>query len=127
MIIRKLDKFQSFHQDAAGAQLKANILRGPLPIDSSFPPPSVVVSDIGVSRRQIVDRDPLIVANVGLLVVFFGPNDLLTSFARFLIGDVAALEASAQSLVDDGDRVKLEEPHQGIASSTAIKVGFSFF
>ena len=33
-----------------------------------------------MSRRQIVDRAPLIVANVGLLVVFFGPNDLLTSF-----------------------------------------------
>ena len=80
-----------------------------------------------MSRRQIVVRDPLIVANVGHLVVFFGPNDLLTSFARFLIGDVAVLEASAQSLVDDGDRVKLEEPHQGIASSTTIKVGFSFF
>ena len=74
-------------------------------------PSSVVVSDIGVSRRQIVDRNPLIVANVGHLVVFFGPHDLLTSFARFLIGDVAVLEASAQSLVDDGDRVKLEEPH----------------
>lgn len=89
---------------------------------------SVVVSDIGVSWRQIVVRDPLIDANVGLLVVFFGPNDLLTSFARFLIGDVAVLEASAhQSLVDDGDRVKLEEPHQGIASSAARKVGFSFF
>ena len=89
---------------------------------------SVVVSDIGVSRRQIVDRDPLIVANVGLPVVFFGPNDLLTSFARFLIGDVAVLEASAhQSLVDDGDRVKLEESHQGIASSAARKVSFSFF
>lgn len=65
-----------------------------------------------MSRRQIVDRDPLIVANVGHLVVFFGPNDLLTSFAHFLIGDVAVLEASAhQSLVDDGDWVKLEEPH----------------
>ena len=64
-----------------------------------------------MSRRQIVDRDPLIVANVGLQVVFFGPNDLLTSFVRFLIGDVAVLEASAQSLVDDRDRVKLEEPH----------------
>lgn len=80
-----------------------------------------------MSRRQIVDRDPLIVANIGLLVVFFGPNDLLSSFARFLIGDVAVLEASAQSLVDDGDRVKLEEPHQGIASSAARKVGFPFF
>ena len=88
---------------------------------------SVVVSDIGVSRRQIVDRAPLIVANVGLPVVFFGPNDLLTSFARFLMGDVAVLEASAQSLVDAGDRVKLEEPHQGIASSVARKVDFSFF
>ena len=83
---------------------------------------------LGVSRRQIVDRDPLIVSNVGLLVVFFGPNDLLTSFARFLIGDVAVLEASAhQSLVDDGDLVKLEEPRQGIASSAARKVSFSFF
>ena len=91
-------------------------------------PPSVVVSDIGVSRRQIVVRDPLIVAIVGLPVVFFGSNDLLTSFARFLIDDVAVLEASThQSLVDDGDRVKLEEPHQGIASSAARKVGFSFF
>ena len=90
-------------------------------------PSSVVVSDIVVSRRQIVDRAPLIVANVGLLVVFFGPNDLLTSFARFLIGDVAVLESSAQSLVDDGDRVKLEELHQGIASSAARKVSFSFF
>lgn len=88
---------------------------------------SVVVSNIGVGRRQIVVRDPLIVANVGLPVVFFGPNDLLTSFARFLIGDVAVLEASAQSLVDDGDRIKLEEPHQGIASPAARKVGFSFF
>lgn len=78
-----------------------------------------------MSRRQIVDRDPLIVANVGLLVV--GPNDLLTSFARFLIDDIAVLKASAQSLIDDGDRVKLEEPHQGIASSAARKVGFSFF
>lgn len=95
--------------------------------DRLIPPPSVVVSDIGVSRRQIVDRAPLIVANVGLPVVFFGPNDLLTSFACFLIGDVAVLEASAQSLVDDGDRVKLEEPHQGIASSAARKVSFSFF
>lgn len=57
-----------------------------------------------MSRKQIVDRDPLIVANVGLPVVFFGPNDLLTSFASFLIGDVAAFKASAQSLVDDGDR-----------------------
>lgn len=64
-----------------------------------------------MSRRQIVVLAPLIVASVGLPVVFFGPNDLLTSFARFLIGDVAVLEASAQSLVDDGDRVKLEEPH----------------
>ena len=80
-----------------------------------------------MSRRQIVDCDPLIVANVGLPVVFFGPNDLLTSFARFLIGYVAVLEASAQSLVHDGDRVKLEEPHQGITSSAARKVGFSFF
>ena len=88
---------------------------------------SVVVSDIGVSRRQIVVRDPLIVANVGLLVVFFGLHDLFTSFARFLIGDVAVLEASAQNLVDDGDQVKLEEPHQGIASSAARKVNFSFF
>lgn len=80
-----------------------------------------------MSRRQIVDRSPLIVANVGLPVVFFGPDDLLTSFAHFLIGGVAVLEASAQSLVDDGDRVKLEEPHQGIASSAAKKVSFSFF
>ena len=88
---------------------------------------SVVVSAIGVSRRQIVVRDPLIVVNVGLPVVFFVPNDLLSSFARFLIGDVAVLKASAQSLVDDGDRVKLEEPHQGLASSVARKVGFSFF
>ena len=80
-----------------------------------------------MSRRQIVDRDPLIVANVGLPVVSFGPNDLLTSFARFSIGDVAVLEASAQSLVDDRDQVKLEEPHHGIASSAARKVGFSFF
>lgn len=102
-------------------------LGGPLPINSSFTPSSVVVSDVGVSRRQIVVRDPLIVANVGLLVVFFDPNDLLTSFARFLIGDVAVLEASAQSLVDDGDQVKLEDPHQGIASSAARKVSFSFF
>ena len=80
-----------------------------------------------MSRRQIVDRSPLIVANVGLPVVFFGPDDLLTSFAHVLIGGVAVLEASAQSLVDDGDRAKLEEPHQGIASSAARKVGFSFF
>ena len=80
-----------------------------------------------MSRRQIAVRAPLIVANVGHLVVFFGPNDLLTSFARFLIGDVAVLEASAQSLVDAGDWVKLEEPPQGIASSAAKKVGFSFF
>lgn len=80
-----------------------------------------------MSRRQIVVRDPLIGANVGHLVVFFGPNDLLTSFAHFLIGDVAVLEASAQSLVDDGDRVKLEELHQGIASSAARKICFSFF
>lgn len=80
-----------------------------------------------MSRRQIVVRDPLIVANVGHPVVFFGPNDLLTSFARFLIGDVAVLEASTQSLVYAGDWVKLEEPHQGIASSAARKVGFSFF
>ena len=80
-----------------------------------------------MSRRQIVVRDPLIVANVGHPVVFFGPNDLLTSFARFLIGDVAVLEASTQSLVDAVDRVKLEEPHQNIASSAARKVGFSFF
>ena len=64
-----------------------------------------------MSRRQIVDRDPLIVANVELLVVFFGPNDLLTSFARFLIGDVAVLETRAQRLIDDGDGEKLEEPH----------------
>lgn len=91
-------------------------------------PSSVVVSDIGVNQRQIVVRAPLIVANVGLPVVFFGSHDLLTSFARFLIGDVAVLGASAhQSLVDDGDRVKLEEPHQGIASSAARKVGFPFF
>ena len=80
-----------------------------------------------MSRRQIVDRDPLIVANVGLPVVFFGSHDLPTSFARFLLGNVAVLEASAQSLVDAGVRVKLEEPHQGIASSAARKVGFSFF
>ena len=80
-----------------------------------------------MSRRQIVVRDPLIAANVGLLGVFFGPNDLLTSFAHFLIGNVAVLEASAQNLVDAGDQVKLEEPHQGIASSAARKVGFSFF
>ena len=80
-----------------------------------------------MSRRQIVDRDPLIVANVGLPVVFFGPNDLLTSFARFLIGNVAVLEASAQSLVDDVDWVKLEEPHQGIASSAVRKVVFFLF
>lgn len=126
MIIRKLDKFQRFHQDAAAHSSRQTSLRSitdrliihPL-IGSCF--------GIGVSRRQIVDRDPLIVANVGLLVVFFGLHDLLTSFARFLIGDVAVLEASAQSLVDDGDRVKLEEPHQGIASSAARKVGFSFF
>jgi len=57
-----------------------------------------------VSRRQIVNRDPLIVANVGLLVVFFGPNNQLTSFERFLLGDVAVFKASAQSLIDDGDR-----------------------
>ena len=69
-----------------------------------------------MSRRQIVVRDPLIVANVGHLVVFFGLNALLTSFARFLIGDVAVLKTCTQSLVDDGDRVKLEEPHQDIAS-----------
>lgn len=80
-----------------------------------------------MSWRQIVVCDPLIISNVGLPAVFFGPNDLLTSFARFLIGDVAVLEASAQSLVDDGDREKLEEPHQGIASPAARKVGFSFF
>lgn len=61
--------------------------------------------------ETIVVRDPLIVANVGHLVVFFGSHDLFTSFARFLIGAVAVLEASAPSLVDDGDRVKLEEPH----------------
>lgn len=52
---------------------------------------------------------------------------ICSHFARFLIGDVAVLKASAQSLVDDGDRVKLEEPHQGIASSAARKVSFSFF
>lgn len=80
-----------------------------------------------MNQRQIVVRAPLIVANVGLPVVFFGSHDLLTSFARFLIGNVAVLEASAQSLVDDGDRIKLEEPHQGIASPAARKVGFSFF
>lgn len=80
-----------------------------------------------MNQRQIVVRAPLIVANVGLPVVFFGSHDLLTSFARFLIGNVAVLEASAQSLVDDGDRIKLEEPHQGIARPAARKVGFSFF
>ena len=68
---------------------------------------SAVVSDIGVSRRQIVVRDPLIVANVGLPVVFFGPNNLLTSFARFLIGDVAVLKTRIQSQIDDGDGEKL--------------------
>ena len=78
-------------------------------------------------QRQIVVRARLIVSNVGVPVVFFGSHDLLTSFARFLIGNVAVLEASAQSLVDAGDRVKLEEPHQGIASSAARKVCFSFF
>jgi len=44
-----------------------------------------------------------------------------------MIGDIAVLKASAQSLVDNGDRVKPEEPHQGIASSAARKVSFSFF
>jgi len=90
-------------------------------------PSSVVVSDIGVSRRQIVVCDPLIVSNVGFQVVFFGPNDLLTSFARFLIGDIAVLKTRTQSLIDNGDGKKLEEPHQGIASPAARKVGFSFF
>ena len=80
-----------------------------------------------MSRRQIVVRAPLIVSNVGLLAVFFGPNDLLTSFARFLIGDVSVLKPRTQSLIDDGDGKKLEEPHQGIASPAARKVGFSFF
>lgn len=74
-------------------------------------PSSVVVSDIDASRRQIVIRDPLIVSNVGLSVVFLSSNDLLTSFARFLIGDVAVLETRTQSLIDDGDGEKLEEPH----------------
>ena len=69
---------------------------------------SVVVSDIGVSRRQIVVCDPLIVSNVGFQVVFFGPNDLLTSFARFLIGDIAVLKTRTQSLIDNGDGKKLE-------------------
>ena len=80
-----------------------------------------------MSRRQIVVRAPLIVSNVGLPAVFFGPNDLLTSFARFLIGDVSVLKPRTQSLIDDGDGEKLEEPHQGIASPAARKVGFSFF
>lgn len=80
-----------------------------------------------MSRRQIAVRDPLIVSNVGLQIVFFGPNELLTSFARFLIGDVAVLKTRTQSLIDDGDGEKLEEPHQGIASPAARKVGFSFF
>lgn len=64
-----------------------------------------------MSWRQIVVRDPLIVSNVGFLVVFFGPHDLLTSFARFLIGDVSVLKTRTQSLIDDGDGEKLEEPH----------------
>lgn len=90
-------------------------------------PSSVLASDIGVSRRQIVVRDLLIVSNVELPDVSFGPNDLLTSFARFLIGDVTVLKTRTQSLIDDGDGEKHEEPHQGIASPAARKVGFSFF
>lgn len=78
-----------------------------------------------MSRRQIVVRDPLIVSLVGFPIVFFGPNDLLTSFARFLIRDIAVLKTRTQSLIDDGDGEKLEEPHQGIASPAARKVGFS--
>ena len=58
---------------------------------------SVVVSDIGVSRRPIFVHDPLIVSNVGLSIVFLGPNDLLTSFALILIGDVAVLKTRTQS------------------------------
>lgn len=79
-----------------------------------------------MSWRQIVVLDPLIVSNVGLPMVFFGPNDQLKSFARFLIGDVAVLKTRTQSLIDDGDEEKLQEPHQGIASQVARKVGFSF-
>ena len=79
-----------------------------------------------MSRRQIVVRDPLIVSNVGLPIVFFGLNDLLTSFARFLIGDVAVLKTRTQSLIDDGDGEKLEEPHQGLASPAARKVGLEW-
>lgn len=34
-------------------------------------------------------------------------NDLLTAFARFLIGDVAVLKTRIQSQIDDGDEEKL--------------------
>lgn len=56
-----------------------------------------------MSRGQIVVRDPLIVSNVRLPIIFFGPNDLLSSLARFLIGDVAVLKTYTQRLIDDGD------------------------
>lgn len=126
MIIRKLDKFQSFHQDAAAHSSRQTSLRS---ITDRLIIHPLIGSFFGYWRESETNSrlHPLTVANVGLLVVFFGLHDLLTSFARFLIGDVAVLEASAQNLVDDGDQVKLEEPRQGIASSAARKVGFSLF